>query len=162
MRTRATMLSAVATVLLVPTLLTACSSSPDGADAPTANDGQVGLALASCMRDHGYDFADPDSGAPAQLSVPEGVDPDAYQADLKECLASGPVADSGAKAQQLPGAAERERAYGECIVEAGFDDFPDDSAEWADYVPADQGAFDAASDACGAEIFSDIDANQAG
>lgn len=164
MPSRPTAVAALAALLLVPTLLTACSGSRDGDDAPSAKGNEAGLALASCMRDRGYDFADPDTaGGQSQLSIPEGVDPDAYQADLKECLSSGPVADSGVRAQPAPGQAEADEAYAACLGAAGFDDFPDDTDDWPTYVPADQDAFDAASDTCGDEVYANLGAgNQAG
>ncbi|KTR11751.1 hypothetical protein [Curtobacterium luteum] len=160
MTTRTTALSTLAAVLLLPAILAGCSSTPTDAETESATGSRndAALAIASCMRDRGHDYADPDtSGGRAPLQIPDGVDPDAYQSDLRECIgAAGGGAGSGQAAQAAPGATEADEAYAACLTEAGFDDFPDDVEEWNTYAPADQDAFDAASSTCGDDAYGDL------
>lgn len=136
--------------LLVPMLLAGCSGATDGpSDAPSSGASeQSGLALAACMRDKGYPFDDPDparSGSSSQLSVPDGVDPQRWNADFLECAGA-----SGAegRAQELPGADDLDRARAACFREHGYEDFPDDAEQQSSYTPADPSAFDAVAQQC--------------
>lgn len=156
-RARAFVATAAA-VLLLPGLLVACSSAAPTGDETTAAAGGAskGSSLASCMRDEGYDMPDPDgSGSTMQLSAPEGVDPEQYQADLKRCLDAGTGAGDAAMAQPMPGGDERTRKTAECIREHGFSDYPDDEEAKAAWHPDDENAFDEVARSCQAQAAGD-------
>jgi hypothetical protein len=164
-------LGAVLALLLVPALLAGCSShgsgsgrtpgpgaSPSGASsagAPRAagapaSPGEVG----ACMRDRGYDVDDSDfaggGGAGEQVSVPQGVDPDRWTADLVRC--SGGAADAPA-AQPLPGMDELRREAAACIRAGGFPDYPDGIEDQRTWQPSDADAFEHVAKDCDAQVY---------
>jgi len=143
-----------AAALLLPGLLAACSGGGPGADStPDAGTAAKGSALASCMRDRGYDMQDPDGGSSAQISTPDGVDEEQYRADLKDCVGDGSGAGDAQMAKPMPGAAEKLHEEAACIRDGGFSDYPDDQEAMATYRPADQDAFEEVAKACSDEVF---------
>lgn len=139
-----------AAVLLLPGLLTACSGSPSGVptDTPTAG-GNPGTSLSACMRDKGYDMADPDSGSKTQtLSAPDGVDEEQWGADLQTCMKGEHGAGDGMQAAKPAGSAEQEERAVECIRKNGFSDYPDSEDAKRAYQPNDQDAFDDVTSKC--------------
>lgn len=153
-RTRSLLTTAAVAVVLLPGLLAGCSSAEDAdADGPTAAAGK-GATLAECMRGKGYDMADPSSGGQTmEIGAPDGVDPEQYQADLKECIGDGGGAGDGQMAKPMEGAAEQQRRAAACIREGGFSDYPDDEAGMQAYQPDDRAAFDEVARACDEEAF---------
>ncbi|MCA5922341.1 hypothetical protein [Curtobacterium oceanosedimentum] len=153
-RTRSLLATAAVAVVLLPGLLAGCSSAEDtDADGSTVAAGK-GATLAECMRGKGYDMADPSSGGQTmQFGAPDGVDPEQYQADLKECIGDGGGAGDGKMAKPMEGAAEQQRQAAACIREGGFSDYPDDEAGRQAYQPDDRAAFDEVARACDEEAF---------
>lgn len=157
-RTRA-FLATTAAVLLLPGLLAACSGgSPEGDETATgsATPGSAakGSSLASCMREQGYDMPDPDgSGSTMQLSAPDGVDPDQYRDDLKNCLGDGTGAGDAQAAKPMGSSPEQARKAAACIREHGFSDYPDDEEGKIHYRPDDEAAFEEVARSCDDEAF---------
>lgn len=160
-RTRS-LLTAAAAVLLLPGLLASCSAdAPDAGPTKSAGNAK-GVTLAECMRDKGYDMPDPSSGGKTlQLSAPDGVDEDQYQADVKTCLDDSAGAGDASMAKQMPGSAGRQRKAAECIRDRGFEDYPDDEEAKAGYQPDDQTAFDDVARTCYDEAFAGIGGDSA-
>ncbi len=156
-RTRSLLATAAVAVVLLPGLLAGCSSAEDTGSAgitsgETAGSAGKGATLAECMRGKGYDMADPSSGGQTmQFGAPDGVDPEQYQADLKECIGDGGGAGDGKMAKPMEGAAEQQRQAAACIREGGFSDYPDDEAGRQAYQPDDRAAFDEVARACDEE-----------
>ncbi|OII29599.1 hypothetical protein BIU98_10255 [Curtobacterium sp. MMLR14_010] len=157
-QTRAFLATATA-VLLLPALLTACSGgSPDSDETATGSSttgsAAKGSSLASCMRDQGYDMPDPDgSRSTMQLSAPDGVDPDQYRDDLKNCLGDGTEAGDVPAAKPMGPEPEQARKAAACIRDHGFADYPDDEEGKIQYRPDDEAAFDEVARSCDAEAF---------
>lgn len=152
---RRTRLVALATAaLLLPTILTACSTAAPTDDKTRAGGGANGVA--ACMRDKGYDMQDQSSSASsAQVSVPDGVDAETWKRDLASCVGSGEGFRAGdAKpAEQAPGARQKSLESAKCLRDAGFTDYPDDEAHQAEYQPDDDAAFTEAAKACDEKVF---------
>lgn len=149
--------AAACAVILVPTLLTACSGG--ASDDRTASDqaSGAGATLASCMREQGYDMADPSaSGGGTALAAPDGVDAEQWGADLQACLGEVRADDGagdGVQAAQPAGTPEQRQEVAECIRENGFTDYPDDEDAMATFTPDDEEAFRDASSTCYDEAF---------
>ncbi|WP_181435871.1 hypothetical protein [Curtobacterium sp. MCSS17_006] len=156
-RTRS-LLAAAAALVLLPGLLASCSAAaPDSGSTKSSGTAAKGATLAECMRGKGYDMPDPSSGGTTlQLSAPDGVDEDQYQADLKSCLDDSAGAGEASMAKQMPGTADRQRKAAECIRDRGFEDYPDDEEAKAGYQPDDQTAFDDVARTCYDEAFAGI------
>ena len=146
-----TNITLAAAVALLPGLLAACSGAPSAVSTSEATNGNSrnGSSLASCMRDKGYDMADPKSGAET-LSAPEGVDKEQWSTDFNDCFGAPEAgAGDGFKAGgRLPAAAAAEAAA--CIRDKGFEDFPDSGTEQDQYLASNQSdtALMDASDEC--------------
>jgi hypothetical protein len=159
-----TVVAVLAGILLVPGLLTACSSTPhdDSAssgvasrDGASKNSGAV--ELASCMRDKGYDMEDPSSSGGIQLSAPDGVDADQWHTDLVACTGDGKGAGEERVAKPLPGMEDMARDMAECMRENGFADYPDDSGDQVAYQPSgDESTFDDVSQTCGEKAYASM------
>lgn len=156
-RTRS-LLAVAAAMVLLPGLLASCSAAaPDPGPTKSAGTAAKGATLAECMRGKGYDMPDPSSGGTTlQLSAPDGVDEDQYQADLKSCLDDSAGAGDAQAAKPMPGSSDRLRKAAECIRERGFEDYPDDEDAKIRYQPDDQDAFDEVARACDAEAFAGL------
>jgi hypothetical protein len=155
-RTRA--LVAVATLLLLPGALTACSGeAPDGQPTTSAD---AGATTASCMRDKGYDMADPSTSDDGmKVSIPDGVDKEQWQQDMDACLGGGDGNGAGGggsgMAEPAPGVDAKSAQVAKCIRDAGFADYPDDVDARSKYRAADQDAFDTAAQECSDDAFGD-------
>lgn len=157
-RTRRTrsLIALGAAALLLPGLLAACSGGgPRDDGTPDAGAAAKGSALASCMRDKGYDMQDPDGGSTAEIGTPDGVDGEQYRADLQDCVGDGSGAGDAQAAKPAPGLADKQRESAACIRDGGFPDYPDDQDAKASYRPADQAAFDEVAKACDTKAFGD-------
>ncbi|WP_420363639.1 hypothetical protein AABM26_04695 [Curtobacterium aetherium] len=143
--------------LLLPGLLTACSS---GSDAPTgreSGDTVTSSRLGSCMRDKGYDYEDPKAGASSeQLKVPDGVDATKYQEDLLTCSGAGSGAGAGEAegAAPAPVSAETRKQAVSCVRDHGFADYPDGEEDQRTYEPSDPRAFGDVEKTCWDEAFA--------
>lgn len=160
-RTRS--LLAAAALVLLPGLLASCSAAaPDSVSTKSSGTAAKGATLAECMRGKGYDMPDPSSGGTTlQLSAPDGVDEDQYQADLKSCLGDSAAAGDAQMAKPMPGSADRQRRAAECIRERGFEDYPDDEEAKAGYQPDDEAAFDEVARTCSDEAFAGLGGDDA-
>lgn len=155
-RTRS-LLAVAAAMVLLPGLLASCSAAaPDPGPTKSVGTAAKGATLAECMRGKGYDMPDPSSGGTLQLSAPDGVDEDQYQADLKSCLDDSAGAGDAQAAKPMPGSDEQQRKVAECIRDRGFEDYPDDEDAKIRYQPDDQDAFDEVARACDAEAFAGL------
>lgn len=146
-----------AAVLLLPGLLTACSGSPSGgsSDTPKAG-GNPGTSLSACMRDKGYDMADPGSGSQSQtLAAPEGVDKDQWDADLQTCLGGAGGAGKGMQEAKPADTAEQQKRADECIRKNGFSDYPDSEDAKRSYRPGDQDVFSDVAQKCTLEAYDE-------
>jgi hypothetical protein len=149
-----TTVTLLAGVLLLPGLLTACSSAPDTSNASDGPTNAGAAALAECMRDKGYDMEDPSSGG-LKLSPPDGVDADQWREAIVDCTGTGDGAGEAAPAKPMPGGEDTARAIGECMREAGYEDFPDDLESQASYTPSgDTTAFDGDQKTCADKVTS--------
>jgi len=160
MTRRPTLIAVTAAVLLLPGLLTACSSGsgPGSDDSPTTGAvptpasqraGEVG----SCMRDKGYDFDDSAlTGGDFTLAAPEGVDPQQYAQDLGTC--SGNPDTGGVDVSNVPPGPE-DLAFAKCIRDNGFDDYPDGAQARRGYHPSDESAFSQVETSCFTEAYGD-------
>lgn len=124
-----------AALLLVAPVLAACSTA---ADDPTAgaSSGATGSTssasasaqLGSCLRDAGFDVADPDLSRGMVIAPPAGVDIDAYVTAFTDCRAELP-ADQGGQpapsADDLAALQEANLEVARCVREKGFTDFAD-------------------------------------
>ncbi|MBT1675126.1 hypothetical protein [Curtobacterium aurantiacum] len=149
-------LLAVATaVVLLPAVLTGCSSGgPGGGPTDTTGTAAAGVTLAECMRDRGYDMPDPGNGGPTvQLSAPDGVDEEQYRDDLTGCLDDTAGAGEADAAKPAPGMAGKALEAAACIREHGFSDYPDDEEGWIAYQPEDEAAFDEVARSCDDRVF---------
>lgn len=155
--TTRTALALLAGALLLPALLTACSAEPDHGAASDGPAAPGGTALASCMRDQGYDMEDPSSGQ-LSLSPPDGVDADQWREALVSCSGSGSAgAGDGQAAQPMPGMDGMARALGECVRDAGYDDYPDEAEEQAAYTPSgDTATFESVQQTCSDEAYATV------
>jgi hypothetical protein len=154
-RTRSLLATAAVAVVLLPGLLAGCTSREDDeAAGPTAGSARQGATLAECMRGKGYDMPDASSsGKTMQFGVPDDVDPEQYQHDLKECVGDGGGAGDARAAKPMPGLAEKMQQAAECVREGGFVDYPDDQEGQQSYRPDDEAAFDEVARACDEEAF---------
>jgi hypothetical protein len=154
-RTRSLLATAAVAVVLLPGLLAGCTTREDDeAAGPTAGSAPQGATLAECMRGKGYDMPDASSsGKTMQFGVPDDVDPEQYQHDLKECVGDGGGAGDARAAKPMPGLAEKMQQAAECVREGGFVDYPDDQEGQQSYRPDDEAAFDEVARACDAEAF---------
>ncbi|PZE86219.1 hypothetical protein [Curtobacterium sp. MCBD17_032] len=152
----------VLALLLVPTLLTGCSSAPHDDTRPPISDSPSPSAasaaeVGACMRDRGHDVDDSQfaesGGSRAQVSVPEGVDPDRWVADLDAC--SGGAADAPA-AEPVPGWDALTRKAAACIRDGGFPDYPDGMEDQRRWKPSDTDAFDRVAQECDAKVFGAV------
>lgn len=156
-RRRATAL--VSTALLVPALLSACSSAPDG-PTPVGTDAAPASSEAArvgqCVRDAGYDVEDDDFSTPGSYRQPAGLSADeldAYAETVADCASgtslappSRPGGGQGADRQLLDLAA--------CLRDAGYPDAEDPvDGVWRP-DPDHQGdpAYDEATATCAAEV----------
>ncbi|WP_413602931.1 hypothetical protein [Curtobacterium sp. Curtsp57] len=149
----------LAGLLLLPALLTACSSTPDTGSAPRAGDsGNSGaVELASCMRDKGYDMEDPSSSGGLQLSPPDGVDADQWRSDLVACTGDGKAPGEANVAKPMPGMEDMARAMAECMRDNGFSDYPDDQGDQASYTPSgDASTFADVEQTCGEKAYASM------
>jgi hypothetical protein len=159
-----TVVAVLAGVLLVPGLLTACSSTPHhdsasrgGSSSGGASKNSGAVALASCMRDKGYDMEDPSSSGGLQLSPPDGVDADQWRTDLVACTGDGKGAGEAQVAKPLPGMEDMARDMAECMRENGFPDYPDDSGDQVGYQPSgDESTYDDVSQTCGEKAYASM------
>lgn len=121
-----------ATAVLLPALLAGCSTT-DGsgtAPSPTATDAASASAqLGQCLRDAGYDVADPDLSKGVVVTPPKGADPDRYAEDFDVCRSELPESQGGgsqkASAAEVAEFQKAQLKVAECVREKGFDDFPD-------------------------------------
>jgi hypothetical protein len=153
---------AVLASLLVPALLTGCSSAPDDGSRPPAT-GTPSASTASaaevgaCMRDRGHDVDDSQfaesGGSRARMSVPAGVDADRWVADLNAC--SGGATDAPA-AKPAPGQDALVRKEAACIRDGGFPDYPDGIEDQRRWKPSDADAFDRVAKDCGAKVYGAV------
>jgi hypothetical protein len=159
-----TVVAVLAGVLLVPGLLTACSSTPHddsassgGSSSGGASKNSGAVELASCMRDKGYDMEDPSSSGGLQLSPPDGVDADQWRTDLVACTGDGKGAGEAQVAKPLPGMEDMARDMAECMRENGFPDYPDDSGDQVGYQPSgDESTYDDVSQTCGEKAYASM------
>lgn len=149
-----TVAAVLGTVLLVPALLTGCSTTTGGADpssgrTPAPGSAEQDAAIGSCMRAAGFDW---DDSADAQFSIPDGVDAAAYTAALERCVSSH---GGGEAAAPVGGTPESDAALAECLTAAGLPDVPerqDDFETWIDNLAAvDQQTLDAHIRECSAK-----------
>lgn len=148
----------LAGLLLLPGLLTACSSTPSSdstsADGASKNSGAV--ELASCMRDKGYDMEDPSAGA-VNLSPPDGVDADQWRSDLVACTGDGKAPGEANVAKPMPGMEDMARAMAECMRDNGFSDYPDDQGDQVSYTPSeDASTFADVEQTCGEKAYASM------
>ncbi|ROP74818.1 hypothetical protein [Curtobacterium sp. PhB115] len=155
MTARRSGIAVLAAVVLLPGLLVGCSGgSPDGTASRSAGAEAKGASLAECMRDKGYEMADPTAGGSGmQFSVPDGVDPAQYQDDMKTCLEKVGGRAGAGTAEQVEGAAEDAEELAKCIRANGFEDYPDDPDAVADFRPDDEQAYDEVSKQCGEKVY---------
>jgi hypothetical protein len=149
----------LAGLLLLPGLLTACSSTPDtdSASSGAASGNSGAVELASCMRDKGYDMQDPSSSGGLQLSPPDGVDADQWRTDLVACTGDGKGAGEAQVAEPLPGMEGMACDMAECMRENGFPDYPDDSGDQVAYRPSgDESTFNDVSQTCGEKAYASM------
>lgn len=160
MTRRPTLIAVAAAVLLLPGLLTACSSgsgsgsddSPTTGAVPTPASQRAG-EVGSCMRDKGYDFDDSAlTGGDFTLAAPEGVDPQQYAQDLGTC--SGNPDTGGVDVSNVPPGPE-DLAFAKCIRDNGFDDYPDGAQARRGYHPSDESAFSRVETSCFTEAYGD-------
>ncbi|WP_144710021.1 hypothetical protein [Curtobacterium pusillum] len=149
-------LVALATLLLLPGALTACSGgTPDDHETKPAGAG-AGATTASCMRDKGYDMDDPStSDGGMKVSIPDGVDKEQWQEDMDACLGDDGGAGGSGMAKPAPGVDAKSGQVAKCIRDAGFSDYPDDMDARSKYRAADQDAFETAAQECSDEAFGD-------
>lgn len=157
-RTRSPLVVAAAAIALLPGLLAGCSSSnADEGDRKSGGSAGQSATLAECMRGKGYDMPDPASGGTTmQLSAPEGVDPEQYQADLKDCTGDVGAAGDVHQAKPMEGMDEKRLESAKCIREGGFADYPDDEEGMRSYQPDDEAAFDEVARACDEKVFGSL------
>ena len=161
-RSPKTVLTAMAAVVLLPGLLSACSSggsSDQRQDTGSALSSEGGVT--SCLRDKGYDMPAPSSNSQMlNLEAPKGVDSQQWDTDLKACMGdSGSAGESGFKQDhQLP--ADAIASIASCIRENGFEDYPDDQDAQNSYQPGDQDTFQKVSQSCGNEVLADLDPSE--
>ncbi len=160
MRTRTTLTTAAAALILLPALLTGCSGTGKSAgETPSAGAGggnTVATKVAGCMRDKGHDYPDP-SGDSFQAKKPEGSAGEQWDTDLDDCLRSAGGGAGGPDAQAPgpdPATVEKSKEAAQCLRDAGYEDFPDDDAAQGSYEPSgDQAAFDEAQGTCYEKAF---------
>jgi hypothetical protein len=154
----------LAGLLLLPGLLTACSSTPtpdsasgSGASKNAGASKSSGAAkLAACMRDKGYDMADPSSSA-INLSAPDGVDADQWRSDLVSCTGDGKGPGEANVAKPMPGMEDMARDMAECMRDNGFADYPDDQGEQATYTPSgDASTYADVEQTCGEKAYASM------
>ena len=139
-RSSRTVVTVLATAILVPAALSGCSDGSTDSSRGDGPDLTKRTQYAQCMRDKGYDEKDPDPNAKSeQLAMPAGVDPTKYSADMDACsekagLTAGNSADP---AKPDASAVEERRAIGACVREKGFGDYPDDEEGQMAYQAAD-------------------------
>lgn len=145
MRSKTTILTALAAIPLVLSLLTACSSGampPDSDASPPAPNSSItdptewSLAYAKCMRSEGIDMADPDSDG--SMSSSATADEDAYAAASKNCvgkIGEAPTAP-GEKKQSTQEALARNLAIATCFREHGID-MEDPTEDRISAIPGD-------------------------
>lgn len=139
MLNKKSLVGALATLVLVPTVLVGCSSGSGTPSEPTpgaqsARPAELATKINACLREKGYDVDDGAvSEGSAALSVPEGADPERYLADQAACAERvNPGAGSGQAEGSAPSApsAQEQQAVGACMRENGFPDYSDgDGAE---------------------------------
>lgn len=159
-QTTTTLAAIAGALVLLPALLTGCSGAPSVDTTPSAAGDRKAraAAVASCMREKGFDVPDP-SGDGTTTTLPDGVDPDQFSEAVAACAKDAGI-EEGGTAQEAPGAAEAAKKAAECIRENGFSDYPDDAE--AQYEPADQDAFDAVAKKCDDEAFGSLGSTVAG
>lgn len=151
----------VGATLLIPALLSACSSAPDGptpvgsSAAPASSDA---ARVGQCVRDAGYDVEDDDFSTPGSFRQPAGLSADqldAYTETIADC-ASGtslaPPSRSGGGGGQ--GFDQQLLDLTACLRDAGFSDVEDPvDGVWRP-DPSHQGdpAYEAATTTCQAEV----------
>ncbi|MET3985416.1 hypothetical protein [Streptomyces sp. PvR034] len=64
-----------------------CGIQPPGSGQISQADKDKALKTAKCMRDHGFDMKDPEfnGGAMSANAIPDGVDKDAFMAQMNKC-----------------------------------------------------------------------------
>lgn len=122
-------LATVAVCLLV--LAGACSQPSEGTDdqagsTPGGQDAAAQdyfLSLAECVRDKGVNVPDPTfADGEISLSVPEGVDPAAYNEALEQCQKEVPAPDDvSLPSQDDPGYQASQVVFAECLRQRGHD-----------------------------------------
>jgi hypothetical protein len=129
--------AAVLVAGLVPVLLSGCSTDRSGSDAPALGDvasGGVGAEDDSltCLAEKGYPMPDPES--PVQhIKKPDAVDQEQWDEDTRECGVSGSRFSDATSTNEEPDA-DIERKMGECVREAGIDDYPDSIDDRVDFT----------------------------
>lgn len=150
------LVAVAAAVVLLPGLLAACSSETPKAEETSGAKSSSGTSLSSCMREKGYEMADPSSSSRVQtLAAPDGVDTEQWSNDLQTCMGdAGGAGDGGFKAAQpMPGLEKKLKEMAQCIRDGGFSDFPDGQDAQAKYQADDQSAFDEVAGKCSDEAF---------
>ncbi|MCM3503537.1 hypothetical protein M3666_00200 [Curtobacterium sp. ODYSSEY 48 V2] len=130
-----------AAVLLLTGVLAGCSSADAGGatSAATPPAGSTDHAVASCMRDAGYDVTDEDF-----RFLPAKGDTEGQQAALTKCLQEHDPAqardiEASENDPEVRAIAEK---VGKCMRAAGYADYPDDARDAASYeAPAGDAAF---------------------
>ncbi len=129
----------LALALLVAMALAACggasgdtgvASANSGTGQPSASPSSTTSAAeqvrkyAQCLRDHGIDVSDPDTGAGGGGLKVESRDPAKMDAAQKACQKYAP-GSGGANSRPDPQALARARRFSQCMRDHGVPDFPD-------------------------------------
>jgi hypothetical protein len=114
--------------VVLPALLVALAGcgGANGNDIPTDRDQERARELAQCMRDHGVEVPDPESGPDSPVTVGpgrNGAADEKTKAALEACREFMP--NGGELTTPDPQQLEQARAYAQCMRDHGVGTFPD-------------------------------------
>jgi hypothetical protein len=134
-------------------LLAGCAGGPDTVGERSTPRVDRGAETAACMREKGYEMADPEQGW-FSVGAPEGVDREQWAQDLADCAGSDDAGSASGATEASPGDQEKRREVASCIRDHGYEDYPDDLAIGEPWTPpGDQDAFDEVSEQCATQAW---------
>jgi hypothetical protein len=130
-------------VTVLPFVLTACTSSKADDASSASSSVASGDSLAECLVDRGYDesaFAGSGGEGVQTLTRPAGVDESQWREDMKSCMGSGE--SFGSTAGSANDDPEVEKKFVACMVDKGYEDFPETREERPEYLESHPGSMD--------------------